>query len=165
MLETSLDIRYIPIVIWGVLFYLHITNDLISCSQHVLPMDRHSRQTDRQQDTNIVPFHNDTEKRVCIWKLIPSSCINNLILYFWAGKSNSNGPLLLAYAEPPLLKDWTDEEIMKLKDQPLILDVGNNTQFMEHLVQTVSLLGSTSTDARIREGFAKAKVAHQKLLP
>ena len=91
--------------------------------------------------------------------MIPSSCINNLILYFLAGKSNSNDPLLLAYAEPPLLKDWTDEEIMKLKDQPLILDVGDNTQFIERLVQ------STSTDVRIREGFAKATVAHQKLLP
>ena len=72
---------------------------------------------------------------------------------------------LLAFAEPPVLKDWTDEEIMKLKDQPLTIDVGNNTQFIERLVQTVSLLGSTSTDARIREGFAKATVARQKLLP
>ena len=72
---------------------------------------------------------------------------------------------LLAFAEPPVLKDWTDEEIMKLKDQPLTIDVGNNTQFIERLVQTVSLLGSTSADARIREGFAKATVAHQRLLP
>ena len=72
---------------------------------------------------------------------------------------------MLAYSEPPLLKDWTDDEIMKLKDQPLAIDVGNNTQFIERLVQTVSLLGSTSTDARIREGFAKATVARQKLLP
>ena len=40
-----------------------------------------------------------------------------------------------------------------------------NTQFVERLVQTVASLGDVATDPQIRDGYVKAMLASQKMLP
>ena len=42
---------------------------------------------------------------------------------------------------PPYLKDMSDDQIKGLVEDPLVLDVPSNTQFVERLVQMVAKLG------------------------
>ena len=67
-------------------------------------------------------------------------------------------------AEPPILKDVSDEGLKSFKDVPLKIDIPSNTQFLERLVQTVSKLGAVAASPKIRDGFAKATLASQKQL-
>ena len=83
---------------------------------------------------------------------MPKSCITvNLVLYF--------------SLEPPLLRGKSDEEIQRFRVEPLSLPIVANTQFVERLVQTVASLGDVSTDPQIRDGYVKATLARQRLLP
>ena len=67
--------------------------------------------------------------------------------------------------EPPLLRGKSNADIEAFRETPLTLSIVSNTQFLERLVQTVSKFGSVSTDASIRDGYAKATLEVQRKMP
>ena len=67
--------------------------------------------------------------------------------------------------EPPILKDYTDEQITAFVEKPLVLDICSNTQFVERLIKVITQKGCTAADPKLRDGFAKATLKSQKALP
>ena len=63
------------------------------------------------------------------------------------------------------MKGMTDSEIGRFVDEPLVLEIPSNAQFVERLVQIVSSHGKSAADPQLREGFAKATLTSQKEMP
>ena len=40
--------------------------------------------------------------------------------------------------EPPILADYSDQQIMEFVEQPLVLDIPSNTQFVERLIRVIT---------------------------
>ena len=50
-------------------------------------------------------------------------------------------------------------------EKPLVLDICSNTQFVERLIKVITQKGCTAADPKLRDGFAKATLKSQKVLP
>ena len=65
---------------------------------------------------------------------------------------------------PTVIKMFTlDNRYKRL--QAFLLPIVANKQFVKRLVQTVALLRDVATDPQIRDGYVKATLARQKMLP
>ena len=60
------------------------------------------------------------------------------------------------------MKKLTNEELRRYVDEPLVLELPNNTQFLERLVQQAASVGKAAADSKKRDGCLKAKLTMQK---
>ena len=60
------------------------------------------------------------------------------------------------------MKTLTREELRLYIDSPLVLELPNNTQFLERLVQQATSVGKAAADPEKRDGILKAKLSMQK---
>lgn len=67
--------------------------------------------------------------------------------------------------EPPLLMKMSDDEIKAFVQEPFVLDVPNNTQFVERLVQTCSKIGTRAATTEMRDGLTRATLKNRAALP
>ena len=68
-------------------------------------------------------------------------------------------------SEPPLLKDYDDEQIQQFRENALQLDIPGNTQFVERQIKVVTQKGTVAADPKVQDGSAKATLQSQKKMP
>ena len=57
--------------------------------------------------------------------------------------------------EPPILADYSDQQIMEFVEQPLVLDIPSNTHFVERLIRVITQKGTEAADPKIRDGLVR----------
>ena len=67
--------------------------------------------------------------------------------------------------EPPILADYSDQQIREFIKQPLILDIPSNTQFVERLIKVITQKGTKAADPKVRDGLVRATLNSQKEMP
>ena len=66
---------------------------------------------------------------------------------------------------PPMLLGLSNDKIRHFAAEPFKSDLPSNTQFLEHLVQTVSSYSDAAADPKVRDGMVKATLYTRKTLP
>ena len=54
--------------------------------------------------------------------------------------------------EPPILADYSDQQIREFVKQPLVLDIPSNTQFVVRLIKVITQKGTKVVDPKVRDG-------------
>ena len=67
--------------------------------------------------------------------------------------------------EPPFLRDCSDEDVQKCIDEPFVLEIPSNSQFVERQIQLISQIGPRAATAEMRDGLARATIRNCELLP
>lgn len=69
------------------------------------------------------------------------------------------------FFEPPYLRDFSVEDIKKLEENPLIIPVHSNTQYVERTIRVINAVGKRAATLKIREGRALALIKDRKEKP
>ena len=64
--------------------------------------------------------------------------------------------------EPPFTKNFSDADLQNLIEAPLDLQVPANTQHVEHLVRTITKIGTRAVTTKKRDGFTRATLKSRK---
>ena len=67
--------------------------------------------------------------------------------------------------EPPYLRKFTDEEIRRFEQSPLILNVPSNSQHVERFIQLITKNGLRAASPTLRDGLCKATIQSRQLRP
>jgi hypothetical protein len=52
--------------------------------------------------------------------------------------------------------DYSDDDILKFQELPLVLDIPSNTQFVENMIQTITKIGKRAASHEVCDGITWA---------
>lgn len=67
--------------------------------------------------------------------------------------------------EPPFLMGMSDEELQNFVESPLVLDLPNNSQFVERMIKEITKKGCRAVDPKVRDGMVKDTNNSRKKIP
>ena len=58
--------------------------------------------------------------------------------------------------EPPMLAEYSDQQLRDFVEQPLVLDILSDTQFVERLIKVITRKDTKAADPKVRDGLVRA---------
>ena len=64
--------------------------------------------------------------------------------------------------EPPYTMKYSNTDLRQFETHPLVLDVPNNSQFVERLIRVITENGTMAATPKLRDGLSHAKISHRQ---